>query len=206
MSLCEDLIKGYSVGCTNDQRLFVQKLVLINKSDVSNYIVRKSSLILDNYTCRHSILFRLKENASGKLIDQIHTAKNVYGTHERSEDLNVSEYTHAVNFIVDGYKESLICFLNNLNKSHYFAALKLTDNTVVIYGFDNGLRPNNYSFDLQSNNGVTQIKLETAKGEEEQEQPYIYGGNSNDFDNLFQDIAPIELGDFNNDFNNDFFI
>lgn len=207
MGFCEDLIRGYSVGCTNDQRLFVQKLVLINKSNVLEYFVRKSSVdIEDNFNCNHNIVFRLNEGEKGKLISQIDNARNVFATHERSEDSNISEWLHSVNFIIQGYNESLICFLNNLNVAHYFAAAMLTDGTVIIYGFDNGLRPNNYSVDLQGNNGVTNIKLETSKGEEEQEQPYIYGGNISDFDNLFQDIAPIELGDFNNDFNNDFFI
>ena len=211
MGFCEDLINGYGVGCSNDQRLFIQKLVLINKSSVLEYLVRKSSIdIENNYNCAHDIVFRLKENESGKLISQIDNARNVSGTHERSEDLNVSEWNHSVSFIVQGYNESLICFLNNLNVAHYFAAAMLTDGTVIIYGFDNGLRPNNYSVDLQGNNGVTNIKLETAKGEEEQEQPYIYKSlNStpeSDFNNLFADIPAFEFGDFNNDFNNDFFI
>lgn len=211
MGFCEDLINGYSVGCTNDQRLFIQKLVLINKSSVLDYLVKKTSVGIDNaFNCNHNIVFRLKEGERGKLISQIHNARNVFGSHERSEDSNVSEWTHSVSFIVQGYNENLICFLNNLNTAHYFAAAMLTDGTVIIYGFDNGLRPNNYSIDLQGNNGVTSVKLETAKSEEEQEQPYIYNSLAstpeNDFNNLFADIPDFTSGDFNNDFNNDFFI
>lgn len=211
MNLCKDLLKGYDVGCEVAQRQFVQSVVLINKSDVLDYSINKPKLdINNNYNCAYSVNFRLKEGSKGKAISNLATGRSVSGTHESSLNDNVFEYTHNVNFVVNGYDERTACFLHNLIKGYYFAALLLTDGTVIIYGFDHGLRLNGMNVDLAGNAGITSIKLSTGKNEEESDMPYIYKSASSsevlDYENLFADIPQFRSGDFNNDFNNDFFI
>src|SRR5690606_14491773 len=90
----------------------------------------------------------------------------------------------------------------------YFAAIQYTDGTVEIYGFENGLTTDDYDFDLQNNGGGSFINLISPESGMEDEPPYIYvpltGTANEDFNNLFVDIPDVNIGDFNDDFNNDF--
>jgi len=211
MSSCIDLKLGYEVPCVVTQRRYVQRVVLINKSDVEESIVERSSVGIDDvFTCRHHILFKLKTDKKGFQISSSVNGFNVFGTFSRSEKDNVVEYLHTVQFPSVGVDVTTKCFLQQLDFSFYFAALMLTDGTVEIYGFENGLRLGDYKVDVQNTMGGTGLSLVSGADEQEIEMPYIYKNltstESEDFDNLFEDIAEISGGDFNNDFNNDFLI
>lgn len=211
MSVCSDLKNGYSIPCINSQRVHAQRLVLINKSDVEEYIVERSSEDIEgNFTCRHNLLFKLKAGKKGFSVKSITKGLNIFGSFSRAEKNNIIEYGHLVQLLVMGFDLSSICFLQQLDKGFYFAALLLTDGSVIIYGFENGLNPVNYKVDIQNTAGGTILSLQSDPEEQEDEMPFLYKNLTNteseDFDNLFEDIPTIAGGDFNNDFNNDFFI
>lgn len=208
MGLCEDILNGYNSGCENNQRRFVQKIVLLNKSDILEYKILKSRLDINGgLNIDHSIYFRLKDGKKGISVTNIHNGYNVNGTWDFSENDYSQNYTHSIKFITTGYNDSLAYFLSVINTALYFATLCMSDGTVLVFGFDNGLHSSSYKVDLQGANGVTQITLQTGKNEEEYNAPFIYqSGNiaQNDFDNLFADLPPIQVGEFSDDFNNDY--
>ena len=211
MSNCEKLFTGYSLDCAPPQRKFWQRAVLLNKSDVAEYLIARPTVSpLGVYSCAHHIRFKLTEGATGFEVKNLDTAFNVFGTSQRSEKNDTVQHSHSIQFALMGAEAEIKCFLGRLEQAFYFAALMYTDGTVEIYGFENGLKPDNYTIDLQNTAGGTIIKLQSPSDEQEQDLPYLYRSMEatpeEDFDNLFAGITVISGGDFNNDFNNDFFI
>jgi hypothetical protein len=117
---------------------------------------------------------------------------------------NVPQYLHSVMVAILGVNQAVKCILKQLDNADYFAAVQLYDGTVEIYGFEFGLTTNNYTFDPMNSDGGALIKLSSSSDALEDEVPYIYGGNPEDFDNLFLNLPFVPHGDFNDDFNNDF--
>ena len=108
-----------------------------------------------------------------------------------------------------GANEETKVILKHLDFAEYFAAIQYMDGTVEIYGFENGLTSDDYDFDLQTNGGGSFINLVSPESGSEDMPPYVYspltGSATEDFNNLFADISDVKLGDFNYDFNNDFY-
>lgn len=206
---CITLETGADYSCGGFAKRYHQQVVIVNKEDVLNWSIQVSKPIPGIPTvCRHRIKFQLKENKSGHRFTFPEKGSMVFGSFGKVEDNNRTEYSHRVQIAVYGIDEDLKCMLRMLDSGGYFAAIQFVDGTVEIYGFEYGLRTNNYTFDPQSAYGGGVIELVSDGSALEDEPPFVYFANGNeneDFNNNFTDNDDVILGDFNNDFNNDFF-
>lgn len=208
---CITLKAGADYSCGGFSKKYFQQIVLVNRKDLlsCNVQISKDSLIPDQPTeCRHRVRFQLKENKKGFRYTFPEKGSLVFGSFTKSEDNNRAEYAHKVQIALYGVNEAFKCKLRELDNGNYFAAIQFTDGTVEIYGFEYGLKTNDYTFEPQSFSGGGIIELISDKDALEDEPPLIYFSNGNenaDFNNDFDSNPPIVLGDFNDDFNNDFY-
>ena len=202
---CEELRSGLDLSCGGIIKNYFQQVILINRADVLNKQILTSTTSIENvYDCRHKVIFNLKPNLKGFLFKLNENSSSIFGSVEKSLVQGIPQYLHAVSVAILGVSQSVKCVLKQLDYADYFAAVQLYDGTIEIYGFEFGLSSNNYTFDPQNNDGGALIKLSSLSDALEDELPFIYGGYSIDFDNLFENITFTPHGDFNDDFNNDF--
>lgn len=201
---CEKLRQGLRI-CESGVKDYFQEVVLINRADVLNKQILMSTVSIDDvYVCRYGITFNLKTGKPGFSYSISQNSNVIFGSTEKSTVNNIPQYKHSVTVPIVGVSQQIKCILKQIDNSNYFAALKLKDGTIEIYGFDFGLSNDNYNFDPQNADGGAILKLSSNNDALEDELPYIYLGNSIDFDNLFLNLPFVPSGDFNEDFNNDF--
>lgn len=201
---CEKLRNGLKI-CDSGVKNYEQSVVLINRADVLNSQILTSTVdVNDNYNCRYGIAFNLKPNLKGFSYSITENSDVIFGTYEMSRKENIPQYKHSVTLPIVGTSQSIKCILKQIDNSDYFAALRLKDGTIEIYGFEFGLTNDTYNYDVQNSDGGAILKLTSNSESFEDELPFIYLGNSIDFDNLFLDLPFVPRGDFNDDFNNDF--
>lgn len=204
---CITLANGLDVSCNTYQKKYHQQVVLVNKQDVLSY-----NVIVDNdEICRHRILFHLKGGSTGYRFTSTDRGFSVLGRFEKTTKENIAQYRHNIQILMMGVTEEVKCLLKQLDNAEYFAAIQYTDGTIEIYGFDYGLKTSDYVYDAQAGLGGSLILLSSDDDALEDDPPYIYasatpGNENDDFDNNFADNEPSELGDFNFDFNDDFYI
>lgn len=202
---CEKLRAGLALDCAATQRRYYQQVVLINREDVDQKQILTSTVSIDDqYTCRHRVIFNLKEGKTGYRFSASENSSSIYASFEKSENEGIPQYRHSINIVVTGVSEQIKCLLKQLDYGDYFAAIQFYDSTVEIYGLENGLTSSSYGYDPQNSAGGGVIKLISMSDALEDEPPFVYGGNATDFDNNFEDVVFVEQGDFNNDFNEDF--
>lgn len=196
---CRKLMRGHDLGCDLPHMKYFQQVVLVNKEDVNQ--VR----YFDGDNNNHGILFNLFPGTEGFLYRGSEIASNYYAEFNKFEKKGRPYYTHTINLPIVGVTQNTKLVLKQLDNGNYFAAIQFTDGTIEIYGFDNGLKTSEYTYNAQNNLGGSLLTL-TSKIDEE-EIPWVYlGQNPDDFDNKFCCIEQLLCGDFNNDFNNDFSI
>lgn len=202
---CEKLRAGLDLSCANIVKNYYQQLVLVNRSDVLNkQILTSVTNIDDTYDCRHRVIFNLKPDTHGFMFRITENSSSIFGSFEKSVVENIPQYNHSVTVAILGVNQAVKCLLKQLDNADYFAALQMYNGTIEIYGFEFGLTTNNYTFDPQNSDGGALIRLNSSSEALEDEVPYIYGGDPEDFDNLFLNLPFVPHGDFNDDFNNDF--
>lgn len=202
---CEKLRNGLNLSCGNIVKNYYQQAVLINREDVLNKQILTSTVsIEDVYECRYKVIFNLKPDLSGFLFSTTENSSTIFGVVEKSVVNGIPQYKHSVTINILGVSQTVKCTLKQLDYADYFVALQLYDGTVEIFGFEFGMVTDNYTFDPQNSGGGSVIKLISQSDALEDELPFIYEGDSSDFDNLFTNVVFVPHGDFNDDFNNDF--
>ena len=196
---CVNIHKGTDFNCDNPDNRYYQHLVLINKDDVlAHNIISQGD--------QHRILFALKETKSGFRYSGSPDGAALIPNFSKEIDENIPQYSHYVQLPLFGASEEKKQILKRLDFANYFAAVRLTSGLVEVYGFENGLTTDDYTYSLQENFGGSVIEL--ISRDLEDDIPYIYHSDTPglDFENLFDGIGLAALGDFNEDFNNDFLI
>ena len=201
-------MQGLDLTCqTLTRKKYYQRIVLVNKADVLDYVINTSGN-------NHNIYFSLKPGAIGYLFLSTEIGATMSATFNKSDDNGIPVYTHSCSLPivgVDGYQKTLLQQLDNAN---YFAAILYNDSTVEILGFKYSLKTSDYSYEPQGSLGGAVLQL-TSKFTE-YVPPYNYLPKTArtegtvqeqavaDFDDLFVDIPEVRTGDFNDDFNIDF--
>lgn len=195
---CVKLLKGLDLNCLEGINRYYQNLVLINRSDVDESIIKSNNT-------QHRVSFNLHPEASGILFSGNEAANIFEGTYNKSEDKGIPLYTHNLQLPIIGVEEEIKVLLKQLDSADFFAAIQFQNGIVEIYGFENGLSTDNYTYQPQSSSGGAIVPLTSRN--QEYNPPYIYYGKgleNQHFNTLFAGIGPIIGGDFNNDFSNDF--
>lgn len=209
---CINLRQGQDSSCNTYARKYYQQVVLVNKSDVKNVlIVTPSTDFDDEFTCRYRISFQLYEGKTGYRFTSTDKGNNVFAMFSKSVKEGFPQYKHTVQLPIFGVDEKTKCVIDQLDFAEYFAAVQYQDGTVEIYGYEFGLKTEDYEYNPANNNGGSLINLSSDEDGLEDEKPFIYisgidGNESIDFDNNFSENPDLPTGDFNDDFNNDFYI
>jgi len=194
---CKELLRGHDVRCELPLRKYYQQIVLVNIDDVDQvgYDVNDNN---------HVIIFNLNAGTTGYK----YIGNEVSSLYSASFSKKVKKgqplYDHTVNLPIIGVSVETKLILKELDTANYFAAIQFRDGTVEIYGFENGLKTNDYTFEAQ--NGLGGIGITLSSKFSEDEIPYVYGGDAINFDNDFADIPELIGGDFNQDYSSDFYI
>lgn len=208
---CIKLHSGQDSACKTWAKKYYQQIILVNKDDVLNFniLLQKVGLAEDVFGPGfsgyvHRIRFQLKPEKTGFLFRGSENGVSFFATFSKQNSENIPQYKHDLQLPVFGATEETKGILKELDNADYFAAIQLTDGTIEVYGFENGLTSSDYTYDVQGNLGGSFIPLQSKDLEDE--PPYIYNSETpeQDFNNLFQDVQLVDLGSFNNDFNNDF--
>lgn len=194
---CKELLRGHDVTCELPVRKYWQQIVLVNIDDVDQ-------VGYDVNDVNHVIVFNLSEGATGYKYIGNDVASLYTASFSKITRKGQPLYNHTVNLPVIGVSVETKLVLKELDLANYFAAIQFRDGTVEIYGFENGLTTADYTYDAQ--NGLGGIGLSLVSKFPEDEIPYVYGGDSINFDNNFADIPELLGGDFNSDYSNDFYI
>lgn len=208
---CFKLIKGQNSACDSYVRKYYQQVVLINKNDVDSFIILHpypNAGETSRSGCRYSIAFQLKEKKKGIRYTATEKGNVINGFFSKREREGIPQYKHSVQIPLFGVSEDVKCQLHHLDFSEYFAVLQTYDNVIEVFGFENGLEPDDYEFNIQNGGGAI-LLLTSREDSLEDMQPLVYrnstGTEVDDFDNNFEYVPDFEEGDFNDDFNDDFY-
>lgn len=187
--ICYKLNKGFSKCDSSYQFRWIQRVVLINKSDVN--AVQRSG---------NAISFSLNASTKGYAFESLDRMGQVLGNYETVTKNNYKQYRHNVQMTLSG----LGFDTSSINNGEYFAALLTSDGRVFIFGFDYLLEPEDYLFESQKLNSITLRSTESGL-EDNIPLLFISDDPAKDFYENFEnsEAQPI-LGEFNDDFSEDF--
>lgn len=203
--ICEKLTNGQDSTCNLESVRYYQQAVIINRSDINQKTIQTSYKNIEGLNfCRHKVFFDLFLNKKGFKFQITENANSIFGTFSKTTKDGIVQYSHSVNVPVFGNNESLKCLLKQLDKGDFFIALQTNNGIVEVFGFEFGLSSSDYTYDPHNKGGGEILIFKSLSDALEDEPPFIYGGNSNDFNIDFLNVDFAPLGDFNNDFDDDF--
>ena len=205
---CIDLMSGLDISCLKPGKFYYQNVILVNKEDVDQFNIYTTN--------KNSMNFNLQAGKCGFLFASNEKRRMINANFSKKERNNVVFYDHKVDIPIVGTDEEIKVLLRELDEGEFFGAVQHIDGNIEIYGFEYGLKTNSWNYEAQSGMGGSIISLSSQVSEEF--PPFNYLPNNPDpgntikeqaiidFDNLFCDLDPLFSGDFNNDYNTDFYI
>ena len=204
---CIELMRGLDVSCIVPGKYYYQNIVLINKADVDEFDIDVDG--------QNRINFTLKPGKCGFLFSSNENRRLINAKFIKAQANNIVFYDHEMNLPVIGTDEEIKLLLRELDEGEFFGAIHHVNGDIEIYGFEYGLKTNAWNYDAQSELGGSIISLSSEVSEEFPPLNYLpkpdLPNTSKEtaiinFDNLFCDLSKFLGGDFNDDFNNDFYI
>jgi len=205
---CIELLSGLDISCEIPGKFYYQNVILINKKDVE-----QSRINVDFDT--NNINFNLKPGKCGFLFASNENRRLISGKFTKAQANNIVFYDHELQIPIVGTDQDIKILLRQLDEGEFFGAIHHVNGDVEIYGFEYGLKTNSWNYEAQSELGGTIITLSSEVSEEFPPLNYLpkpgIGIDPKEqaiinFDSLFCGIDPFLKGDFNDDFNNDFYI
>lgn len=189
--ICAELTEGLDLSCVRGlPKAYIQDLVIINFNDID-----KANSVVGNLggaSCEYTAQMVLKSGKKGVLFRSTQNGTSIKGfTNKSVTDNGFVEYLHQVQLLVVGASKETKCKLDKLDHGKYVAVVKLTDGTIEVYGWENGLTTGDYTYDIAEGGGGGIIVLQSTENAKESMLPLVYksqtGGNeSADFDSLFE--------------------
>jgi len=190
MNYLKNLYYGQDRTCQGVQKGYIQKVVLVNKSDLESYNIE--SELIDNGNleplAKHRINFKLKENKSGILIENNQNSQVIVPNVNATYSDELPRFTHSLQFAIYDVTERTKWLLMTLSKADYFATVLHKSGVVEVYGFEFGMKTDGYTFDAGDGGAI--IKLSSIENEFHLPLNYdslIDGGETIDFENKFRD-------------------
>lgn len=193
-STCASLLNGQNTVCEAPKRRYYQQVVLINKADIDEYNITRTDFDAENPVCAYNVGFTLKSGKTGYRFTGPETGSGFFGSFDKSQsDLGFVQFVHHANLTLMGATEEAKCILDALSKGSVVAVYQFTDGTVEVYGIENGLVADDYTYDVQGGGGGSAIVLSSPETAPEYYVPLIYksqtpGQESEDFDDNFSNI------------------
>lgn len=188
--VCAELTGAIDNSCVrNFAKKYFQEAVFINLNDID-----KTASVVGNIsgpTCDYTVQMLLKSGKKGIQVKLPETGNAIKGFTAKSKDTyNNPQYLHQAQFLMLGASAAAKCQMDKLDHGRFVVALQLTDGTVEIYGWENGLSTADYTFDIVEGGGGALIVLQSDDTAQESMLPMVY--------------KPQALGDANADFNEQF--
>lgn len=193
-TICAELTEGFNLSCVrNIPKQYRQELVLINFNDID----KKASVLgnLGGASCDYTVQMVLKQGKKGVQIKLPETGNSIKGFIAKSKtDNGFVEYLHQAQILVVGIDKETKCKLDKLDHGRYVAVLQLSDGTIEVYGWENGLTTGDYTYDIAEGGGGSLIVLQSSETAKETMLPLVYkaqtgGDELADFDSLFENVA-----------------
>ena len=189
VAICAELKGGHDFSCTrNFAKKYFQEAVFINLADIDRLA---GDPVIGGVACDYNIAMALKARKSGYAIKLPENGNAIKGFVAKSRDDNGrNQYLHQVQFMLMGASEDVKCTLDKLDQGRYAVALQLTDGTVEIYGWYNGLSTADYTYDIAEGGGGGILVLQSDENAQEPTLPLVYrsgvdGGEEADFNDQF---------------------
>ena len=187
--ICYNLNKDYRQCTASHLGRWVQRLVFINKSDVSQV-----------YRENNNISFTLKNGKRGYHFEYADVLNQILGNYEVINKFNYMQYRHNVQVSLSGFDYDT----KDINNGEYFVALLDTKGRVYVFGFDYTLKPEEYLYESQELNSIT-LRSSDVGLEDGIPLTFVSDNPKDDFYNDFEDVELVEkFGEFSDDFSNDF--
>ncbi|TWP29343.1 hypothetical protein ETU08_07530 [Apibacter muscae] len=189
-SLCAEIQRGQDLACTSLDKRYYQQAIIINKNDIATY-----NITIDSKTGKYHVKFSLKEGKKGYLYRAMESGSSFSGSFDKSTtDQGMVQYLHKTNMIIQTADAEGKLAQHELDRGSFVVAMQFKTGGIEIYGMDYGLSSADYTNDLQANNGVNAIVLQSLETAQENSLPLIYesetpGGETADFDSLFENKA-----------------
>lgn len=188
--VCAELTGAIDNSCVrNFAKKYFQEAVFINLNDID-----KVASVVGNIggaTCDYTVQMILKSGKKGIQVKLPETGNAIKGMTAKSKDTyNNPQYMHQSQFLMLGASATAKCNMDKLDHGRFVVALQLTDGTVEIYGWENGLSTADYTYDIVEGGGGALIILQSDDTAQESMLPMVY--------------KPAALGDANADFNEQF--
>lgn len=172
-------------------RKYHQEAVVLNFNDID-----KAASVLGNIagpTCDYTVQMVLKALKKGSQIKASDNGSSIKGFYAKSktDPGGYVQYLHQVQLMILGADTATRCILDKLDHGRYVVAVQLTDGTVEIYGWENGLSTADYTWDITEGGGGSLIVLQSDEDAQESMIPLVYkpqtGGDANaDFNEQFE--------------------
>lgn len=187
---CERLRMDMNNACTSVMRKYFQEVVLVNKNDIQEFYIQ-SPQFRDFVSNRYMVSFTIKPGTRGYRITNTYNGNVVFGSYNKTEEENIPQYKHIVQISMTGIDEETKAFLDQLDFSNYVAFIQSTNGLIEVYGFQYGLKTEDYEYNPVNNNGGALLTLSSDEDILEDERPYIYvssieGNENDDFNNNFE--------------------
>lgn len=189
--VCAELTGAIDFSCArNFPKKYFQEAVIINLNDID----REDSVVgnLAGPTCDYTVQMVLKSLKKGIQVKLPETGNAIKGfTGKSKTDNGFVQYLHQVQFLMLGASAEAKCQMDKLDHGRFAVALQLTDGTVEIYGWENGLSTADYTYDIAEGGGGSLIVLQSDETAQESMLPLVYkpqvGGDANaDFNEQFE--------------------
>ena len=189
--ICTELTGAIDHSCArNFPKKYYQEAVFINHNDID----KENSVVgaINGSTCDYTVQMILKSLNKGVQVRLPETGNAIKGfTGKSKTDNGFVQYLHQVQFLMLGASAEAKCQMDKLDHGRYVVALQLTDGTVEIYGWENGLTTADYTYDIAEGGGGSLIVLQSDENAQESMLPLVYkpqtGGDANaDFNEQFE--------------------
>lgn len=180
---CEQISTGYNACAdVNTPLKWVQSIMFIDFFKLKEFKIQGDK-----------IKFSLNENEKATAYNFNQTSEVVIGNFS----FNKNRFSHFIRFSLQGFDKNNL--INELKNSNFFVALR-DSSKVYVFGFEYGFEFPNFD---SNNISYSDITLSSIF---EKRKPYVldFENAIEIFDNEFQGIGTVELGEFSNDFSNDF--
>ena len=175
-SICAELTNGLDLSCVRSlPKKYYQEAVIINFNDID-----RTASALGNFAaaCDYTVQMVLKAGKSGVQVKLPDNGSSIKGFFAKSKtDNGFVQYLHQVQILVAGASAETKCILDKLDRGRYVIAVQLSDGTVEIYGYENGLSTGDYAYDIQEGGGGSLIILQSDENAQEGTLPLVYKSN-----------------------------
>ena len=175
-SICAELANGLDLSCVRSlPKKYYQEAVIINFNDID-----RTASVLGNFAaaCDYTVKMVLKAGKSGVQVKLPDNGSSIKGFFAKSKtDNGFVQYLHQVQILVAGASAETKCILDKLDRGRYVIAVQLSDGTVEVYGYENGLSTGDYTYDIQEGGGGSLIILQSDENAQEGTLPLVYKSN-----------------------------